>query len=158
MGTHHRGSAREVRALDALVKLVRCAASVQARLEPGIRAEGLSPNQFGVLEALFHLGPLEPCELGPKLLTSRPNVVLLVDQLEERGLARRSPVEGDRRRVRVELTAAGRRMIAKAFQQHARRVAEQMSALSPEEQDQLGRLCKQLGLGTGAMTARARTA
>jgi MarR family transcriptional regulator, 2-MHQ and catechol-resistance regulon repressor len=157
MGTHHRGTAQEVRALDALVKLVRCAASVQARLEPGIRAERLSPNQFGVLEALFHLGPLEPCELGPKLLTSRPNVVLLVDQLEERGLARRTPVESDRRRVRVELTAAGRRAITKAFQGHARRVAEELSALSPQEQDQLGRLCKQLGLGKSAASARART-
>src|SRR5438105_3169876 len=119
MGTRFAGAAQEVRALDALVKLVRCVASVQARLEPGIRAEGLSPNQFGVLEAILHLGPLEPCELGPKLLTSRPNVVLLVDQLEERGLVRRTPVEGDRRRVRVELTASGRRMISRAFQQHA---------------------------------------
>jgi MarR family 2-MHQ and catechol resistance regulon transcriptional repressor len=156
MGTRYQGAAREVRALDALVKLVRCAASVQARLEPGIRAQGLSPNQFGVLEALLHLGPLEPCELGPKLLTSRPNVVLLVDQLEERGLVRRVPVESDRRRVRVELTAAGRRTIGKAFQQHARRVADELSALSPQEQDQLGRLCKQLG--RGGESARARTA
>jgi MarR family 2-MHQ and catechol resistance regulon transcriptional repressor len=157
MGTHYRGSAQEVRALDALVKLVRCTASVQARLEPGIRAEGLTPNQFGVLEALLHLGPLEPCELGPKLLTSRPNVVLLVDQLEDRGLVRRMPVEGDRRRVRVELTPAGRRTIAKAFQQHARRVAEEMSALTPHEQEQLGRFCKRLGLGAEP-AARARTA
>jgi MarR family transcriptional regulator, 2-MHQ and catechol-resistance regulon repressor len=157
VGTHHRGSAQEARALDALVKLVRCVASVQARLAPGIRAEGLSPNQFGVLEALYHLGPLEPCELGPKLLTSRPNVVLLVDQLEERGLVRRAPVEGDRRRVRVELTAAGRRAIARAFPQHARRVVEAMSPLSQDEQDQLGRLCRQLGLGKSAASVRART-
>jgi MarR family 2-MHQ and catechol resistance regulon transcriptional repressor len=155
--TRHRGSAEEARALDALVKLVRCTASVQARLEPGIRAEGLSPNQFGVLEALFHLGPLEPCELGPKLLTSRPNVVLLVDQLEQRGLVRRTPVEGDRRRVRVELTAAGSRAIARAFPRHARRVAAELSALSAHDQEQLARLCKRLGLGTES-GARARTA
>src|SRR5689334_9486508 len=102
MGTHHQGRPEEVRALDALIKLVRCASSVQTRLERGLREEGFTGNQFGVLEALLHLGPLEPCELGPKLLTSRPNVVLLVDQLAERGLVRRAPVAGDRRRVRVE--------------------------------------------------------
>ena len=146
MGTHHRGDAREVRALDALVKLVRCVTSVQARLEPGIRALGFSPNQFAVLEALLHLGPLEPCELGPKLLVSRPNVVLLVDQLEGRGLVRRTAVPGDRRRVRVELTTAGRRLIGRVFPRHARHVAEVLSALSAQEQNQLGQLCKRLGL------------
>ena len=144
MGTHYRGGAAEVRALDALIKLVRCNSSLQARLEVGMRAAGFTPTQFGILEALLHLGPLEPCELGP-LLTSRPNVVLLVDQLEERGLVRRKPVEGDRRRVRIELTPAGRSAIHGAFRKHARRVAEELSALSAPEQEQLGRLCKRLG-------------
>lgn len=145
MGSRHQGPAEEKRALDALVKLVRCAASVQARLEPALRAEGFTGNQFGVLEALLHLGPLEPCQLGPRLLTSRPNVILLVDQLEERGLVRRAPVPGDRRRVRVELTAAGKRAIAKAFAGHVRRVVREMSALSAGEQEGLARLCKRLG-------------
>ena len=145
MGTHYQGHPSEVRALDALVKLVRCAESVQGRLEVGIREEGFTPSQFGVLEALLHLGPLEPCELGPKVLTSRPNMVLLVDQLEGRGLVRRVPVVGDRRRVRVELTAAGRRTISKAFQRHLPRVVSELSALSAAEQEQLGRLCKRLG-------------
>src|ERR1700704_2045088 len=133
MGTHYQGGAAQVRALDALIKLVRCTSSLQARLDAGIREEGFTPTQFGILEALLHLGPLEPCELGPKLLTSRPNVVLLVDQLEERRLVRRTPVEGDRRRVRIELTPAGRRAIHRAFQRHARRVAKELSALSAAE-------------------------
>src|SRR2546421_1380501 len=145
LGTHYQGHAAEVRALDALIKLVRCAASLQGRLEIGIREEGFTQSQFGVLEALLHLGPLEPCELGPKVLTSRPNMVLLVDQLEERGLVRRVPVVGDRRRLRVELTATGRRAIGKAFQRHVPRVVKEFSALSAAEQDQLGRLCKRLG-------------
>jgi MarR family 2-MHQ and catechol resistance regulon transcriptional repressor len=145
VGTHYRGGAAEVRALDALIKLVRCTSSLQTRLEVGLRAEGFTATQFGILEALLHLGPLEPCELGPKLLTSRPNVVLLVDQLEERGLVRRKPVENDRRRVRIELTPAGRRAIHRAFQRHARRVAKELSALSAADQEQLGRLCKRLG-------------
>jgi MarR family 2-MHQ and catechol resistance regulon transcriptional repressor len=145
LGTHYKGGAAEVRALDALIKLLRCTSSLQARLEGGLREEGFSPTQFGILEALLHLGPLEPCELGPKLLTSRPNVVLLVDQLEERGLVRRQPVESDRRRVRIELTAAGKRAIQRAFPKHARRVVNELSALSASEQEQLGRLCKRLG-------------
>jgi MarR family transcriptional regulator, 2-MHQ and catechol-resistance regulon repressor len=157
MGTHYQGHPAEVRALDALVKLVRCTASVQGRLEVGIREEGFTPSQFGVLEALLHLGPLEPCELGPKVLTSRPNMVLLIDQLEGRGLVRRVPVAGDRRRLRVELTPAGRRTIAKAFQRHLQRVVKELSALSAAEQEQLGRLCKRLGRQE-AEAARSQTA
>ena len=145
MGTHYKGGAAAVRALDALIKLVRCTSSLQTRLDAGIREEGFTPTQFGILEALLHLGPLEPCELGPKLLTSRPNVVLLVDQLEERRLVRRTPVEGDRRRVLIELTPAGRRAIHRGFPRHARHVAQELSVLSAAEQEQLGRLCKRLG-------------
>src|SRR5207253_9532336 len=131
MGTHYPGHAAEVRALDALIKLVRCAASLQGRLEIGIREEGFTPSQFGVLEALLHLGPLEPCELGPKVLTSRPNMVLLVDQLEERRLVRRVPVPGDRRRGRVDQTAAGGRALAEPLQRHVPRLVEDFSALPP---------------------------
>jgi len=157
MGTHYQGHTAGVRALDALIKLVRCAASLQRRLEIGIREEGFTPSQFGVLEALLHLGPLEPCEIGPKVLTSRPNMVVLVDQLEERGLVRRVPVVGDRRRLRVELTAAGRRAIRKAFQRHVPRVVKELSALSAAEQEQLGRLCKRLGR-QDVEAAQSRTA
>lgn len=145
MGTHYRGRPDEVRSLDLLIKLTRCAASLSDRLEAHLREEGFTASQFGLLEALLHLGPLEPCELGPKLLTSRPNVVLLVDQLEERDLVRRLPVPHDRRRVCVELTAKGRRAIEKAFGNHLSRLLAETSRLSPAEQEELARLCRKLG-------------
>ena len=145
MGTHRRGRPAEVRALDLLIKLSRCASSLADRLEPPLREEGFTASQFGLLEALLHLGPLEPCELGPKLLTSRPNVVLLVDQLERRGLVRRVPVVHDRRRVLVELTASGRRMIERIFANHLARVLTEASRLSAAEQEELARLCRKLG-------------
>ena len=145
MGTHFRGPADQVRALDLLIKLSRCASSLSNRLDEHLREEGFTGSQFGLLEALLHLGQLEPCELGPKLLTSRPNVILLVDQLESRGLVRRVPVPGDRRRVRIELTPAGARTIKKTFANHVRRIVQEVGVLSAAEQEQLARLCKRLG-------------
>jgi MarR family 2-MHQ and catechol resistance regulon transcriptional repressor len=138
-----------VRALNALIKLVRCTTSLSARLEAPLREDGFTRNQFGLLEALFHLGPLEPCDLGPKLLTSRTNVVLLIDQLEEGGLVRRTPVERDRRRVLVKLTPEGRRVFEKIFARHVARLVEELSVLSAAEQDELARLCKRLGTKAG---------
>ena len=145
MPTHYRGPVDQVRALDLLIKLSRCASALSDRLETCLREEGFTASQFGLLEALLHLGPLEPCELGPKLLTSRPNVVLLVDQLQLRGLVRRVPVPGDRRRVAIELTAAGARTIKRVFANHVRRLTHEMAVLSAAEQEQLARLCKRLG-------------
>jgi MarR family 2-MHQ and catechol resistance regulon transcriptional repressor len=145
--THYKGKQREVRVLDALIKLTRCAAALEARLEAGLKAEGFSGTQFGVLEALLHLGPLEPCDLQPKLLTSRANLVGIVDQLEDRKLLRRVPHRSDRRRVLLELTAEGRKQIEKTFSRHLERLLEEMSVLDPSEQELLAGFCKRLGRG-----------
>ena len=145
MGTHYRGMKDEVRALNAFIKLVRAADSVGARLKDSPAEAGLTDGQFGVLEALYHLGPLHQRELGTKLLRSGGNVTMVVDNLEKRGLVRRERGVEDRRFVTVHLTDAGRRLIARIFPRHAARVTEEMSVLTPAEQDELGRLCRKLG-------------
>src|SRR5262245_28344551 len=99
MGTHYRGSAKEVRALDLLIKLMRATKSVTERLDAHLGGSGLSENQFGVLEILLHLGPQNPNVIGDKLFTSRPNVTLLVDTLEKRGFVERRRCTEDRRLV-----------------------------------------------------------
>jgi len=146
-GSRYDGTAREVRALDTFVKLVRAANEVRAHLDPQFRAMGLTEKQFGVLEALLHLGPLQQHQIGKKVLVSRANITLIVDQLSDRGLVRRERESDDRRCVRVHLTAVGRRQIARLFPTHAASVADVLSSLTAAEQQQLGRLCRKLGLG-----------
>src|ERR1700687_4768101 len=91
MGSHYRGTAEEVRALDAFIKLARAADSIGSRVSASITEAGVTERQFGMLEALFHLGPLHQCDLGQKLLRSGANMTLVVDNLEKRGLVRREP-------------------------------------------------------------------
>jgi len=146
MPTHYRGTAREVRALNAFIKLNRALDSVTAGLNQALIDEGVTPAQLGVLEALLHLGPLSAGQLGRALLRSNPNVSLLVDNLERDQLVKRERSDRDRRVVTVSLTAQGRRLIQRVFPAHAGRVADLMSALNSDEQEQLGRLCKKLGL------------
>jgi len=85
MGTRYRGKADEVRALNAYINLMRAGRSVGTRLEHRLIELGLTESQFGVLEALLHLGPLFQRQLGEKLFTTRANITLIVDQLEEKG-------------------------------------------------------------------------
>lgn len=145
MGTHYRGSARGVRALDTFVKLVRAANAVHTRLDRSYQRTGLSGSRLGVLEALFHLGPLQQHELGRKLLVSRANVTLVVDSLSEQGLVRREREETDRRCVRVHLTTKGRHKIAQVFPEHVAEIEDALSPLTAAEQRQLGCLCRKLG-------------
>jgi MarR family 2-MHQ and catechol resistance regulon transcriptional repressor len=66
--TQYKGARNEVRALSAFVKLVRAAESVSARIHRHLADTGLSVSQFGVLEAIYHLGPLSQSEIakGPQ--------------------------------------------------------------------------------------------
>lgn len=133
-------------ALDAYVKLLRASRAVLARVEPRLAAAGLTPTQFGVLEAILHKGPLSQRELSRKVLTSAGNMTDLIDKLETRGLVQRTRQRHDRRAVRVELTPDGHALIEPLFAQHAGDIAVAMGALSGEELRQLGSLLRKLGL------------
>ena len=154
MPTHYRGSAQERTALDAYIKLMRAADSVTARLDPLMRAADLTVGQFGALEALLHRGPLCQRDLGRKLLRSRGNITVVVGNLARRGLVRRHRGPQDRRFVTVTLTDKGRRVIGGIFPRHVRHVVRELGALSPPEQAELGRLCRQLGLARRPERAR----
>ncbi|MFI5349363.1 MAG: MarR family winged helix-turn-helix transcriptional regulator [Elusimicrobiota bacterium] len=145
MGSRHRGSKEEVRALSAFIALSRAADSVENRTHAVMAEAGLTESQFGVLEALYHLGPLCAADLAKKVLRSRGNLTLVIANLERDGLVVRTTRTEDRRYRTVELTAKGRKLMKAAFPKHARLVAKTMRALAPAEQDELRRLCRKLG-------------
>ena len=147
MGTHYQGGSDEVRALDAFIKLSRAADSVASRVSSSIVQSRLTESQFGVLEALYHLGSMHQCDLGKKLLRTSGNMTLVVDNLEKRGLVRREPGVEDRRYNSVHLTDAGRELIARVLPGHVYEIVREMGVLTPREQEELGRLCRKLGRG-----------
>ena len=149
MGTAYRGAASEVWALDAYIKLQRAAGSVGIRLHRHLAVERLSASQFGVLESLYHLGPLPQRDLARKILKSSGNITMVVDNLERRSLVIRYRGDEDRRVITVHLTDSGRRMIRSIFPRHAAGILREMSILTPAEQEELGRLCKKLGKREG---------
>lgn len=147
MGTRYRGPEGEQLALDTFIKLNRCVSAVSARLAAGHAFPGsLTASQFGVLEALLHCGPLSQADLGNKILKTKGNISTVVDNLERAGLVTRERDRDDRRCVRVRLSPRGRELIERIFPPHARAIYEEMSVLSRKEQEQLGRLCRKLGL------------
>ena len=145
MPTRHQGPPAEVDALNAFIALWRATDALAARLAPSFAGLSLTESQFGVLEALWHLGPLCQAELGRKILKSSGNMTLVIDNLEKRGLVRRERDAHDRRYIQVHLTTEGEQLIAGAFPDHAARITRLMSVLLPSEQQHLRSLCRKLG-------------
>lgn len=143
-------TADQQRALDTYVKLMRCANAVTTRLHRHLRVDGLSVTQFGVLEALLHLGPMRMQDLSRKVLKSGGNLTLVVGNLEKRGLVRRQVGPLDRRVIEVTLTADGRHLVRNVFKRHAAEAVDLFSAIAPTEQTHLGHLLKRLGTAASA--------
>ncbi len=146
MGTHHKGSKKEVTALNTYIKLVRAVESLNQRLYPFLSKHSLTESQFAVLEALYHLGPLNQRELSDKLLRSPGNITMVIDNLEKRNFVKRERGELDRRHYIIHLTPAGREFIKKIFPEHLDSIVKEINVLSEEEQCQLQRMCKEIGL------------
>ncbi|HTV59553.1 MAG TPA: MarR family transcriptional regulator [Verrucomicrobiae bacterium] len=156
MPTHYKGDVETARALNAFINLIRASDSLLARLTPLLEPYGLTAGQFGVLEALYHLGPLCQHALAEKLLRSGGNVTLVVDNLEKHGWVRRVRQEKDRRMVMIHLTPAGEKLIARVFPEHARALVREMSRLMPSEQESLRKICRKLGRGEGGDKGRLK--
>jgi len=134
-----------VLALGTFVKLRRAVNRLGGLLNPRLQREhGLTESQFGVLEALYHLGPMPQARLSEKLLVSGSNLTTVIDNLERNGLVRRAPNPDDRRAWLVQLTDQGRTLITRAFPPHAARVAALLGRLTQAEQRDLSRLCRKL--------------
>ena len=145
MGTKHRGTAAESRALDTYIKLRRAVNAVNRREGEQMRYAELTESQFGVLEALLHLGPLCQRELAAKVLKSAGNMTTVVDNLQRRGLVERTRDGEDRRVVTVHLTGRGEALIRDVFPRVVAALVGAFSVLTAVEQKQLAALCRRLG-------------
>ena len=145
MGTRYLGTQEQVLALDTFIKLVRATETVSNRIHRHLAETDLTVSQFGVLEALFHLGPLNQRDLAKKLLKSGGNMTLVIDNLEKRELVKREREVDDRRCIKVCLTQKGHQLISRIFPSHVAAVVNEIGILTPDEQEELGRLCRKLG-------------
>ena len=147
MPTHYTGTRVEIRTLDTFIKLTRCTNSLFARLSERNTLQDITPSQFAVLEALYHLGSLTQGEVSTKVLKSGSNMTTVIDNLERNGLVRRERDAKDRRVIHVYLTEAGTSKVEALLPGHVEALVEEFKVLSASEQQTLGALCKKLGKG-----------
>ena len=150
MPTRYDGTDDEERALNAFIRFSRAFNTINQNIRATFRTHDLSSGQFGVLETLYHVGPLYQGELGEKLLQSKGNISTIISNLTERDLVERRRDPEDRRYVKVHLTEAGESLIADVFPDHVERIVEVFDVLEDEEIETFSQLCKKLGLGNAS--------
>lgn len=88
---------------------------VQAEVNAALAPHGLRMLTFSALVIVVDNAGLRQSQLADALAIERPNLVLLVDELERAGLIRRNRASGDRRAYALTPTDAGRILCAEAL-------------------------------------------
>jgi DNA-binding MarR family transcriptional regulator len=109
-------------ALEGLFRLVRL-------LSPA----GLSLTAAATLATLDRTGPSRLTELAAREGVTQPAMTQLIARLSEQGLTARAADPADGRVVRVQLTDAGRDLIATRRMVRADRVSGLLTSLTPAE-------------------------
>lgn len=142
--TEH-SAGREEESLKLWVVLSRAAAAVEAHARADAARHDLTLAEFGVLEALYHKGPMLLGEVQRRILVSSGGVTYLVDRLTKKGLVERRPCEHDRRASYAALTGEGERLIRRVFPEHARVIERALSGLDSEERHTAIDLLRKVG-------------
>lgn len=100
------------------------------------REFGLTGAQLWAMTVLAER-PRGTSELAAALAVHQSSVSVLVDRLVKRGLVRRTRDRGDRRVVRLSLTAEGAALVARAPEPAQGRLLHKLRSLAPEELDRL---------------------
>lgn len=74
---------------------------------PSLREHGLTEQQWRVLRALMHYGPLEVTELAEVTILLAPSLSRILRDLTARGLVTRTTTKSDLRRSVIRISPAG---------------------------------------------------
>lgn len=92
--------------------LLRAREAVMCLFRPGLRKHGVTEQQWRILRALAHRGPLEVTELAEATFLLAPSLSRILPDLEKRELVSRRQVNTDLRRTVVSLESRGLKLIA----------------------------------------------
>lgn len=146
MSNNYKGSNKEIEALNSYIKLVRSAETISSKISLELSDYKLTESQFGVLDALYHLGPMKHRELGEKILKSGGNITMVINNLEKRELVQRKRSEKDKREYIIHLTPKGKNKISETLPKIVKKIKKHFEILNKDEQRELQHLCKVIGL------------
>jgi homoprotocatechuate degradation regulator HpaR len=108
------------------MQLLRAREAVMRAFRPGLRSRNLTEQQWRILRALAHSGPLEATELARATCLLAPSLSRILPAMQARQLIGRRQVDSDLRRSVISLERKGLRLLA-LHAPYSERIYEQIS-------------------------------
>lgn len=124
----------------------RAAHTLVSHFIRGVGSFELRTVDFSVLSVIGRWPGVTSRQLCQQLNVLPPNMVVLLRELDKRGLIERQPHPTDRRAVGLLLSASGKALIKKAEQAASAADAQGTAHLSPAERKTLARLLQKIYL------------
>jgi DNA-binding MarR family transcriptional regulator len=138
-------SAEQVDAvLGASRALVGIAAASIAQVDDAVTAP-----QWRVLVMVDSRGPLNLSAVAAGLGVSSSNASRICDRLIRAGLLDRQASTDDRRNIKLNLTAAGRRLVTKVIRHRRRAITRVLGGMDPDDREVLARAFNRFAAAAG---------
>ncbi|MFW5794427.1 MAG: MarR family winged helix-turn-helix transcriptional regulator [Bacillota bacterium] len=131
--------------LKTLTIIFRTKDALEKAIQKDVKNYGLNVTEFGVLEALYHLGDLPIKKLMEKVLITNSSLSYVIEQLDKKNYLKKQKSEEDKRSYILCLTKTGKNLMEKAYQKHEKNMREIIEELSLEEEKKLQNLLKKIG-------------
>jgi len=105
----------------------------------------LNTSEFGVLEALYHKEKLSVKGVIDKVLTPNSSMSYVIENLVNKGYIIKKQSEKDKRSFVLELTQAGRELMAVIFPLHKQNIRDILNVLDREEEIALQKALVKIG-------------
>jgi DNA-binding MarR family transcriptional regulator len=129
--------------LDAISNIYRAAAGVRRSAEREVLAHyGISFGGFTILWVLWVWDEMETAQLADECGLAKGTLTGMLTTLEKQGLVERERIQEDKRRVLVDLTAAGTKLMDELFPKFNAHEGEMGKGLSVDEKRELARLLR----------------
>ena len=134
-GSASSGTTASKQRLRLWLRLLRASRAIESELRERLRVEfAVTLPQFDVMAALARQPQgMTMTELSRFLMVSNGNVTGIIDRLVADGLVAREAIVGDRRGIRVRLTAKGDSAFSRMAVVHECWVDDLLSEFSPPE-------------------------
>ncbi|SRR6266704_3574879 len=135
---------RPSRPCGAAFLLAQLGAHAAERFGGRIAVLGISPPHAGILRMIAAMPSCSQLALAKRLGVLPSRMVILIDELAEKGLVERKRSQKDRRQSELALTRAGGRMLEKLSRLAAEHENDLCAALTVEERETLAALCRKI--------------
>ncbi len=129
---------------DQVGFILRLASQRHTAIFAARMVSGLTPTQFAALARLAEVGATSQNHLGRLIAIDVATIKGVVDRLRQRGFVTALPDPSDRRRVMLDLTDEGRRVVAEAVAAGRRITEATLAPLDAGERHRLIALLRKL--------------